>query len=224
MVLRRVLAVAAALSAGGCWGATAPDLPWMYHQFRSQDFRYPDYIVQPQVPCVSEGYFMHPRDCSWYYRCQNNTRTTAPGLYAVTYHKCGAGTVFVGGACSRERAKGAEESEGSKGVDVGSTTCRKKCEPILRDCRVVACQGSSAKARMRWVEVCGIAVYDCSMNPVAVCGNGEMYDVIGGGCVEDPCQGGRKRKKKVGKRKKIRDKKNTKMKNKDRKRKKGNRD
>ncbi|KAF2358605.1 C-type lectin fold [Trinorchestia longiramus] len=34
----------------------------------SIDFRYPDYIVKPLVPCPYEGVFPHPRNCTWYYR------------------------------------------------------------------------------------------------------------------------------------------------------------
>ncbi|XP_018018192.1 uncharacterized protein LOC108674737 [Hyalella azteca] len=55
------------------------------------DFRYPDYIVKPLVPCPSVGVFPHPRNCTWYYRCYDRHGL---GFFNRAYFECEAGTVF----------------------------------------------------------------------------------------------------------------------------------
>ncbi|XP_071518397.1 uncharacterized protein [Panulirus ornatus] len=56
-----------------------------------QNRRYPDYIVYPMVECVERGVFPHPRNCSWYYRCEDIIRT---GFFRRYYFECEPGTVF----------------------------------------------------------------------------------------------------------------------------------
>ncbi|XP_071518564.1 uncharacterized protein [Panulirus ornatus] len=58
---------------------------------RTIDPRYPDNIVQPKVICLEEGYFHHPRNCSWYFRCEDKMKR---GYFFTTYYECAPGTVF----------------------------------------------------------------------------------------------------------------------------------
>jgi len=57
------------------------------------DFRYPDWVVSPRPPCLSEGTFPHPRssNCTWYYRC--TARVGIP-RFATFYFECEPGTMF----------------------------------------------------------------------------------------------------------------------------------
>lgn len=41
----------------------------------SPDWRYPQYIVKPRVRCEGEGFFPHPRSCTWYYRWVQKAET-----------------------------------------------------------------------------------------------------------------------------------------------------
>ncbi|XP_042210100.1 uncharacterized protein LOC121857917 [Homarus americanus] len=58
------------------------------------DRRYPDYIVKPQVECMKEGVFPHPRNCSWYFSCVDRMKV---GFYSTFYFECEPGTVFNDG-------------------------------------------------------------------------------------------------------------------------------
>ncbi|XP_050715324.1 uncharacterized protein LOC126998050 [Eriocheir sinensis] len=58
---------------------------------KGEDWRYPKYIVDPRIKCVSEGTFPHPRNCSWYYRCVDRMKV---GFYFTYYFECEPGTVF----------------------------------------------------------------------------------------------------------------------------------
>ncbi|XP_018015053.1 rho GTPase-activating protein gacK isoform X2 [Hyalella azteca] len=53
---------------------------------------YPDHIASPLVPCSREGYFAHPRDCRWFYRCVGGNGV---GSYRRFYFECDPNMIYI---------------------------------------------------------------------------------------------------------------------------------
>jgi len=75
---------------GGQW---TPNTPVNTAHFNRIDFRYPDWVVSPRPPCLSEGTFPHPRssNCTWYYRC---SKAAFGPRFMTHYFECEPGTQF----------------------------------------------------------------------------------------------------------------------------------
>ncbi|XP_064104265.1 uncharacterized protein LOC135214087 [Macrobrachium nipponense] len=61
------------------------------YTFLLKDQRYPSYILTANTPCIANGSFRHPSNCSWFYKCQNKM---VKGYYQKQFFECAPGTVF----------------------------------------------------------------------------------------------------------------------------------
>ncbi|XP_066987771.1 uncharacterized protein [Macrobrachium rosenbergii] len=56
-----------------------------------KDNRFPSHILTANTPCITNGSFRHPSNCSWFYKCENKT---VQGYYQKQFFECAPGTVF----------------------------------------------------------------------------------------------------------------------------------
>merc|ERR1719259_1242827 len=142
------------------------------------DFRYPDDIVEPLVPCPEEGVFPHPRRCDWYYRCF--TRYGVAGFYWRSYFHCEPGTVF---SDALDQCVWEGEGTCSPGRPEGDT-----CELTLEDCATTQiCEDNLAGVTfLQAVEVCANATKQCGGGaPTQQCAAAHLYDSTNKRCIPE---------------------------------------
>ncbi|XP_068209000.1 uncharacterized protein [Palaemon carinicauda] len=131
-----------------------------------EDHRYPEYILSADTPCIANGSFRHPSNCSWFYKCESKT---AEGYFQKQFFECAPGTVFDEALdiCLPKSADG--QSCASSGLQETSE-CKKLPFPPAGYCYPGAkCQGSrNAGGLCHYRVACteqSVVVY-CDMNVI----------------------------------------------------------
>ncbi|RXG67838.1 hypothetical protein Avbf_08265 [Armadillidium vulgare] len=142
------------------------------------DFRYPDYIVDPRPPCLSEGVFPHPRNCSWYYSCHD---VYGIGYYRQHYFECEPGTVF------------SDELDQCIHPFNPKYPCLTEvldCYDSMIKCKVYLCPNSNTI--MRYIgRLCESAIYTCKNGTeINYCNEAQYFDVLTRTCVQNPVNRG----------------------------------
>ncbi|CAL4061496.1 unnamed protein product, partial [Meganyctiphanes norvegica] len=154
------------------------------------DRRYPDYIVFPKVKCSGEGSFPHPRNCSWYYRCNDRLGT---GFFWTTYYECEPGTVFsdeLDQCVFPHNPKYTCKTNGSM-PESPKPICRRPgnvCDTIQSSCQNYdTCSSDGITVQREWLcrsEQCEV---DCVKQRVSnICPIGQLFSTSQKRCVKEP--------------------------------------
>ncbi|XP_018015035.1 uncharacterized protein LOC108671948 isoform X2 [Hyalella azteca] len=148
------------------------------------DFRYPDVIVSPLVPCPYVGVFPHPRDCRWFYRCYD---TYESGHFWRAYFECGPGTMFS------DTLDQCVFPGPANNCLVEAPQPSHNCRTQLSGCRQqnVCAPSAVGSSFVYTTEICSRGLQICLGAPnVELCSAGYVYDVANNECIQeqDLCQ------------------------------------
>ncbi|XP_018015037.1 uncharacterized protein LOC108671948 isoform X4 [Hyalella azteca] len=148
------------------------------------DFRYPDVIVSPLVPCPYVGVFPHPRDCRWFYRCYD---TYESGHFWRAYFECGPGTMFS------DTLDQCVFPGPANNCLVEAPQPSHNCRTQLSGCRQqnVCAPSAVGSSFVYKTEICSQLLRICDGSPnVELCSAGYVYDVANNKCIQeqDLCQ------------------------------------